>query len=155
LSQAVKVWTAELGAALMSLEHELSRVVACDSRYPIDAYIFALESLEYTRAQKKLKASKLRGQGRARTRVAANHVTGAELCRGACELALSQYGLLAHSILSGWGVRRTADLGNIIYNMINSGELEKTESDAQTDFEEVLDLDEALRIDQDLPIGDS
>ncbi len=136
----------------MSLKHELSRVVARDARYPNDAYLFALESLEYARAQKKLRASKSRG--RARTRVAANHVTGGELCKGACELALSQYGLLARSILFGWGVRKTADLGNIIYNMIDAGELEKTESDSQADFDDVLDLDEALRIDQNLPTGD-
>ncbi|MHC5544626.1 Minf_1886 family protein, partial [Singulisphaera rosea] len=62
----------------MSLRDDLAGVLARDPRYPIQAYAFVFEALEFTKTQKK------RSQGRGRSRpkgfAASRHVTGRELC---------------------------------------------------------------------------
>ena len=130
----------------MSLRNDLAVVLARDPRYTILAYAFVFEALEYTKSLKK------RSQGRVRSRStrpssSARHVTGRELCEGARRLALEQYGLMALTVLGLWGVRSTSDIGEIVYNLIESGDLEKTPSDSRSDFNNVFDFDHAFRRD--------
>jgi uncharacterized repeat protein (TIGR04138 family) len=140
----------------MSLRNHLPRIIARDPRFSIDAYAFVLEALDRARIQK-LNAHRSRSDraatarpGRsARSRApiprGAGHVTGQELCESVRTLALNQYGLLATTVLRHWGIRSTSDIGDIIYNMIASGDLEKTPSDSRSDFDNVFDFDTALR----------
>ncbi len=72
-------------------------------------------------------------------------MTGRELCDSVRKLALSQYGLLAAAVLGHWGIRSTSDIGEIVYNMIATGDLEKTPSDSRSDFNNVFDFATALR----------
>ena len=72
-------------------------------------------------------------------------MTGRELCDSVRKLALSQYGLLAAAVLGHWGIRSTSDIGDIVYNMIATGDLEKTPSDSRSDFNNVYDFATALR----------
>jgi uncharacterized repeat protein (TIGR04138 family) len=130
----------------MSLRDELAGVLARDPRYTIHAYAFVFEALEHT------KTLKNRTQNRPRARRAkgpdlTQHVTGRDLCEGARELAQKQYGLMALAVLAQWGVRSTSDLGNIVYNLIASGDLEKTPTDSRADFEGVYDFETAFRRD--------
>ena len=67
------------------------------------------------------------------------------LCEAVRKLALRQYGLLAATVLNHWGVRSTSDIGDIVYNLIAAGDLEKTPSDSRSDFDNVFDFDTALR----------
>ena len=60
-------------------------------------------------------------------------------------MALNQYGLLAAAVLAHWGMRSTSDIGDIVYNMIANGDLEKTPSDLRSDFDAVFDFEKALR----------
>ncbi len=126
----------------MSLRDELARVLARDSRYPVQAYAFVFETLEHAKLLKRRARARAR---RARGSEGSHHVTGQELCEGARDLALRQYGLMALTVLAQWGIRSTADIGNIVYNLIASGDLEKTESDSRADFDRVFDFDEAFR----------
>jgi uncharacterized repeat protein (TIGR04138 family) len=140
----------------MSLRDQLPRIIACDPRFSIDAYAFVLEALDHARIQK-INALRSRPEaggparaGRsARTRGrlprSANHVTGQELCHSVRTLALRQYGLLAVAVLGHWGIRSTSDIGDIVYNMIATGDLEKTPSDSRSDFDNVFDFATALR----------
>jgi uncharacterized repeat protein (TIGR04138 family) len=140
----------------MSLRNQLPRIIACDPRFPVEAYAFVLESLDHARIQK-LKAlgrgvadkAPAPGKGRTRPRGRRNprisHVTGRELCESVRKLALSQYGLLAATVLAHWGIRSTSDIGDIVYNMIATGDLEKTPSDSRADFNNVFDFATALR----------
>lgn len=106
----------------------LAAILARDSRYTRDAYVFVSESLTYT----------VQKAGRK------GHVSGRELCEGLCEYALQQFGRLARTVLESWGVRTCEDIGEIVFNMVDAGLLRKTEEDSRRDFAGVLDLREAL-----------
>jgi uncharacterized repeat protein (TIGR04138 family) len=123
----------------------LARVLARDPRYPIQAYAFVFEALEYTKRMDRRPASSARG--RARSSAAPRHVTGRELCEGARRLALDSYGLMALTVLKLWGIHSTSDLGEVVYNLIASGDLEKTPSDARSDFDGVFDFEKVFRSD--------
>jgi uncharacterized repeat protein (TIGR04138 family) len=123
----------------MSLRDDLAGVLARDPRYSIGAYTFVFEALEYTKNLKQRARNRGRGTGDSR------HVTGRELCEGARHMALNHYGLLAITVLKTWGIRSTSDLGEIVYNLIASGDLEKTPTDSRADFENVYDFETALR----------
>ena len=43
-----------------------------------------------------------------------------------------------------WGIDRTDDIGEIVFNMIEAKLLSKTEADNRADFHQVYDLDKAL-----------
>jgi uncharacterized repeat protein (TIGR04138 family) len=69
-------------------------------------------------------------------------------------LALRQYGLLAAAVLNHWGVRSTSDIGDIVYNLIAAGDLEKTASDSRSDFDDVFDFGTAFKPKLTIPSGD-
>lgn len=126
----------------MSLRTDLAAVVARSARYSMNAYCFVFEALEFTKTRSKLNARK-RAAGK-RTE-AARHVTPQELCWGARDLALRHYGLLALTVLNQWGIHSTSDLGEIVFNLIGSGDLEQRESDSRADFDNVFEFEAAFR----------
>jgi uncharacterized repeat protein (TIGR04138 family) len=128
----------------MSLRDDLAGVLARDPRYPIQAYAFVFEALEYTKNLKK--RSLTRSRGRKET-PAPRHVTGRELCEGTRRLALESFGLMALTVLNLWGLHSTSDLGEVVYNLIASGDLEKTPTDSRSDFDGVYDFEVAFRRD--------
>jgi uncharacterized repeat protein (TIGR04138 family) len=136
----------------MSLRAELAKVLSHDARYSLQAYEFIFEAIEFAKRGKRAKA-KPKG-GRPRAAGAARHVTPRELCLGCRDLALRQYGPLAFQVLSEWGVSSTSDLGNIVFNLIKAGDLEKTPSDSRADFNDVFDFDAAFRRDYVVPVED-
>jgi uncharacterized repeat protein (TIGR04138 family) len=72
------------------------------------------------------------------------HITGQQLCLGLRDYALLQYGRLARTVLSSWGVRRTEDFGRIVFAMVEAGWMRKQDDDTIEDFENVFDFDEAF-----------
>lgn len=136
----------------MSLRNDLAGVLARDPRYTVHAYDFVFEALEYTKGLKK------RSHGRTRTgkrpSAASRHVSGRELCEGARRLALEQYGLMAMTVLALWGIRSTSDIGEIVYNLIAFGELEKTPSDSRADFDNVFNFEDVFRRNFTLALGE-
>jgi len=100
-----------------------------DIRYKPDAYEFVLEALYFT--QKKLEK--------------AGHVSGKELLEGIREFALQQYGPMARTVFSHWGINKTDDFGNMVFNMIDKKLLSKTELDTIEDFRAVYEFDTALK----------
>jgi uncharacterized repeat protein (TIGR04138 family) len=144
---------------IMNFRDELARIIASDPRYSSEAYAFVLEALNHAKHQK-LKG-KVRGDDKGHTaepdrdrsgssssskksRVS-GHVTGRALCEAVRRLALRQYGLLGATVLDHWGVRSTSDIGDIVYNLIAAGDLEKTPSDSRSDFDNVFDFETALK----------
>lgn len=72
------------------------------------------------------------------------HVSGAEVLQGARELALARFGPLAKTVLEQWGIDRTEDFGEIVFQMVEQGLLGKTEDDKRSDFARGYDFEEAF-----------
>jgi len=139
----------------MSLRNDLAEILARDPRYPIQAYAFVLEALESTKNHKKKSQSRSRTRAHtSRSNAPSRHVTGRELCEGARRLALDHYGLMAITVLALWNIRSTSDIGEIVYNLIASGDLEKTPSDSRADFDDVFTFEEALKRDYVLALDE-
>ena len=128
--------------------HPLAELLARDRRFHFDAYVFVFEALRY--AQEKL------GLGREQPSVEADeaeqadesggeqHVTGQELCEAIRQYAQQQYGYMAKSVLNHWGIHSTGDFGEIVFNLIEIGQMRKTEHDRREDFENVFDFETDL-----------
>jgi uncharacterized repeat protein (TIGR04138 family) len=72
------------------------------------------------------------------------HVSGAELLRGVCDLAVTQFGLMAPVVFKMWNVRTTDDVGRIVFDLIKVGRLSKSDRDSPADFRDLFDLPRAL-----------
>jgi|SRR5579864_1047326 len=127
----------------MSLRDDLAGVLARDSRYTIHAYAFIFEALEFTKNQKRKAQGRARGRGKSPE--PPRHVSPRELCLGARDLALHHYGLLAKIVLNEWGIHSTSDFGELVFNLVAAGDLEKTPSDSRADFDDVYEFEEALQ----------
>ncbi|MFM7519548.1 MAG: Minf_1886 family protein [Planctomycetota bacterium] len=79
-----------------------------------------------------------------RRRGGERHLTGQQLCEAARLYALQQYGLLSRVVLGSWGIVSTDDLGEIVFNMIEIGQMRKTRRDKREDFHAVYDFHEAF-----------
>jgi uncharacterized repeat protein (TIGR04138 family) len=117
-----------------SFEKTLDLILAGNSRYSRDAYLFVREALDHT--QRKV-GKESRGQPR--------HVTGQELLAGIRDYALAQFGPMARTVFEEWGIRHCRDFGEIVFNMVEIGLLAKTDKDSRADFESGYDFDEAFR----------
>ena len=128
--------------------HPLTELLRRDNRYRFDAYVFVFDALRY--GQEKMDLGRLADSAQPASddpfddEEQARHVTGQELCEAIRRYALEQYGLMAKSVLNHWGVRETGDFGEIVFNLIDIGQMRKTDSDRREDFEHVYDFDEAL-----------
>ena len=72
------------------------------------------------------------------------HVTGQELLEGVREYALEQFGPMAHTVLTSWGLERCEDFGEIVFNLIEYGVFSKNEDDTKEDFTAIYDFEEAF-----------
>lgn len=117
----------------INFEEVLETILAKDSRYHREAYLFVREGLDYT--QKTV--------GRA-SKNEIRHISGQELLGGLREYGLAQYGPLTRTVLDEWGVHRCADFGEIVFNMVEFGLLSKTEQDSREDFKSGYDFQEAF-----------
>lgn len=104
--------------------------------YPIEAFAFVREGLNYTVQQVHDDPESLPEEER--------HISGQQLCRGLRDLAICKYGLLAPIVLDHWRVRRTFDFGRIVFAMIEAGLLTRTDRDSIEDFQAVFDFEEAF-----------
>lgn len=103
--------------------------------YPAEAYEFIQRGLSYT-------VEKLHGTPSDPD--ASRHVTGQQLCSGLREFALTEWGLLARTVLRRWGIVSTLDFGRIVFALIDAGHMQKTENDSLEDFRNVFDFKHAF-----------
>src|SRR5690242_2197698 len=73
-----------------------------------------------------------------------HHVSGAELLRGVCDLAVATFGMMAPVVFKQWNVRTTDDVGRMVFDLIKVGRLSKSDRDAPEDFHDLFDLPRAL-----------
>jgi len=118
----------------------LAEVVRRDPRYVYEAYAFVFEALRYTQAM----LHRLPTEGLGGEPAAHHHVSGKELLEGIRCYALRQFGLMARTVFHLWGIDRTDDFGEIIFNLVEANLMTRTEGDQRRDFHAVYDLDQAL-----------
>jgi uncharacterized repeat protein (TIGR04138 family) len=128
----------------MASSHELLPVAASDPRYRVEAYEFIFAALDYARRVRRKKRKAMMRQG-LRRKPADPHLTGQQVCRAVRDLALRLYGPLGGLVLGSWGLRSTSDIGNVVFNLIESGDLERRPTDTRADFDQVYDFAEAFR----------
>jgi len=75
------------------------------------------------------------------------HISGQDLAEAARQYALEMYGFMAKTVLKGFGIKSTGDIGEIVYNMIRIGRMKKTPNDSRQDFEDVYDFATAFDVD--------
>jgi uncharacterized repeat protein (TIGR04138 family) len=125
----------------MTMHHAgLAELVRRDPRYAYEAYEFVFDALDHTLTRL---GRKPQGPPDA-VDEGELHVTAVELLEGACELAQREFGLMARVVLSMWGIRRTDDIGGLVFNLIEAGLMNKNEDDRREDFNGAFDMARAL-----------
>lgn len=72
------------------------------------------------------------------------HISGAELLEGIRQFGLQEFGLMARTVFRGWGIERTEDFGRVVFELVERGEMRKTENDQLSDFVDVYEFTTAL-----------
>lgn len=106
-------------------------------RFHRNAYHFVFSSLQFTQEKLQRTAAHVLHEEDA-------HITGQELCDGLRELAVQKFGLMTRTVLRSWGITSTDDIGRIVFELIERGEMRKTEHDCLDHFCDLFDFDEAF-----------
>ncbi len=126
----------------------LAPLIANDRRYKREAYLLVRESLQF--------AHEVLGLGEEQSsepmpdlpeeseNTPDRHITGQELCEAIRQYSLHLYGYMAKTVLNSWGLRSTADFGEVVFNLIRAKQMSKTPQDSRADFEDVYDFEEAF-----------
>jgi len=109
---------------------EIEALAERDGRYAREAYLFIYDALQHT-VDRTGKSSKPRDQ---------RHVSGKELLGGISEYALGQFGPLTLTVFEHWGIRETRDFGEIVFGLVESNLMSKTDQDTVEDFVGVYDF---------------
>jgi uncharacterized repeat protein (TIGR04138 family) len=124
---------------MSTYQARLAEVVQRDPRYAYEAYEFLFAALSHTQ--------QLLGRAPADENAVPEpqyHVSGRELLHGIRDLALREFGFMARVVFRLWGINRTDDFGEIVFNLVQENLMSKTEQDSRADFQNVYDLDQAL-----------
>ena len=109
-----------------------------DPRFSRDTYEFCFEVLDFTMksvaqhddAQNKLPTTR--------------HVSAAELLDGLRDYALQEFGPMARLTLKRMGVTSCGDMGDVVFNLVNTGLLVKQPRDKREDFNAGYDFETAF-----------
>jgi uncharacterized repeat protein (TIGR04138 family) len=133
----------------------IARLAKEDGRYQLDAYLFVQQALAFAQLELGMGRPRPYGvEGEPDEPPPQSHLTGQQLCEAIRLYAAELYGLMAKVVLNSWGVHRTRDFGEIVYNLIEIGEMTKSETDRPEDFEHVYDFDEAFRQGYEITMSD-
>ena len=105
-----------------------------DSRYDKAAYVFLRQALDYT----------LNELSKSQKNPLSRHISGKELLEGIRCFALREYGPMSFYLLRSWGINSCEDFGNIVFNLVESEVLGKTDEDSPKDFENGYEFKDAF-----------
>ena len=114
-------------------EQSVVSILKRERRFDPHAYFFLKDALDFT-----LKRVAETNGGQVR------HVSGPELLAGFRDFALEQFGPMASTLMSEWGVRKCQDVGDMVFHLIEEQVFGKQDSDTREDFSEVFDFEESL-----------
>ena len=81
------------------------------------------------------------------------HLSGRELTEGVIRWAREEFGPLAPTVFREWGVHRTEDLGVMVFELVDAGQLSARPEDTMADFTGQGDLLAALEPLASAPFG--
>ena len=110
----------------------LGQLLDKDKRYSREAYEFVLNAVNVLCGKRREDGAKGKDA----------HLSGKQLSEGMRDLLLARFGCMAIDVLEHWGIRSTADFGNIVYNLIGVSLLSASSEDRQDDFLDVYDFQE-------------
>lgn len=117
---------------------ELEKIIAlCRRRpnYAVHAYLFMLAVVR--EASKRRAQYRLPGEPNL-------HITGQQLLLQARKLLLKRYGPMATTVLELWGVNRTEDFGEMIFDMVAQEILSVSDDDTINDFADSINFKKHL-----------
>ena len=106
----------------------MDRIRLREPRFDERAYLFVLGALEF--CQQRLDERR--------------HISGKELALACRDLALDKFGVMAGLVLEHWGVHSSADLGDVVFTLVDCGLLMSQPSDSREEFADVFDFDQAF-----------
>ena len=106
----------------------MDRIRLREPRFDERAYLFVLAALEF--CQQRLDERR--------------HITGRELALACRDLALERFGVMARLVLDHWGVRTSADIGDVVFTLVELGLLMSQPTDTREEFADVFDFDQAF-----------
>lgn len=130
---------------------DMAKLLAEDKRYRFEAYLFVFEALTYANTvlglgtEEESEPLDEEFEDNYQNSGPEEHVTGQQLCEAIRSYAHEQYGFMAKAVLNSWGVYRTGDFGDIVFNLIRIGRMKKTRHDRRCDFDDVYDFDTGLQ----------
>jgi uncharacterized repeat protein (TIGR04138 family) len=119
----------------MTAADKFRKLLQADGRYDAEAYNFVYEALDFT-----LK-NVVNGTCRA-----SQHVTGRELLEGVRQHAIEQFGCMARTVFACWGIHATADIGEIVFNLVEHDLMGRQESDSKADFLDIYGFDDVFDV---------
>lgn len=104
-------------------------------RYPREAYAFVMGALADT--VRRLPPERVSDPAR-------RHLSGQELLAGVIGLARREFGVLAPAVFREWGVTEGADVGRMVFELVDAGQLTARPEDGPRDFAGIPDLPRLL-----------
>ena len=109
----------------------MDRIRMRESRFDERAYLFVLTALEFC-------------QQRLPERRGRSDEDGRMFARSCRDLALERYGVMARLVLEHWGVRTTADIGDVVFTLVDLELLMSQPTDTREEFIGVYDFEESF-----------
>jgi uncharacterized repeat protein (TIGR04138 family) len=103
---------------LQLAEEVLARIRARGGEFHERGYLFVLAAIEFLQSRLEVR----------------RHVTAQELAWACRDFAREQFGLMAGSVLEHWGIKRTEDIGRIVFTLVEIGMLVTQPGDHESDF---------------------
>jgi len=104
---------------------DFSDLVAKDSRYDARAYALLLDCIQFLGKEN-------------------GHMTGEQILDEFRDRALDQYGPMTYAVLTDWGLSRTEDIGEMMFNLVESKRIGKDPEDSAESFVGGYDFREAF-----------
>ncbi len=106
----------------------MDRILLRERRFDERAYLVVLAALEY--CQQRLPERR--------------HISGRELAHACRDLAIERFGVMARPVLEHWGVRSSADIGDVVFTLVELELLLSQPDDSREEFVDAFDFDDAF-----------
>lgn len=117
---------------MISFSDAVTQICSEDDRFHPDAYAFLKDALDHTVKEVMEEEAQPR------------HVNGAELMHGFRRYTLNEFGPMSRPLLKEWGITKTRDIGDMVFNLIGAQVFSKEEGDKPSDFDAIYSFKDAF-----------